>query len=159
MFTNLAIKEGDELWVSGEYKLSTSSVYVSLHRFDNYKQYESNGTLLGSEEWSNDGALHATAGSYSGFWRDAAVATGYRPAANELFRITLHARVSSVSGQALTELYANGAKIGSSTAANNYQSRSFDKLRVGVVAIGDVNRSVTVYFRNIRLAGTPPAQL
>lgn len=61
--------------------------------------------------------------------------------------VEVHQKLSQYNGQALSELYINGSKIGSSTVANKY-SRDITRIRYGLVAVasGSQINPLTLWF-------------
>jgi hypothetical protein len=133
------ILEGQDLWWGARFELPTGFVsnagYVSLMRHDNWGIYGSNGDACGVALFSSDGKLHVDCDSYDGSWPSRSLIGGFTAPEGRWFTLEVHQKVDSSSGS-VTELYLDGAKVGSTTAANNYLNRAIDRVRFGIVAVG-----------------------
>jgi hypothetical protein len=133
------ILEGQQLWFGARFFLpvgfSSSAGYVSLMRRDNYGLYGSAGNTCGVALWSGDNRLHAECNTYDGSWPTQDLIGGVVAPEGRWFTLELHQTLDSAAG-GVTELYLDGAKVGSSTGINNLLNRATDRVRFGVVAVG-----------------------
>jgi hypothetical protein len=146
----LSIGEGKVLSVDVSVIFRDTGHYTSVTRFDNYDPYTSDGSLLGIARYS-DNTLHAVANQYNAAGAGLDImASGITVQQNVRYDLRLEAQLSSVNGNGYTKLYVNGNLVAQSTNANNYQNRSFTKLRTGVTAVA--GSPATVDFGNLVLS-------
>jgi hypothetical protein len=73
--------------------------------------------------------------------------------AGRWFTVLVHLRLSNVDGQALTEMYLDGTKVGDSTAANMMSTQPFNSVQYGMpYFLNTTPKGTTVYFDHPRLA-------
>jgi hypothetical protein len=120
----------------------TAFCYWNPMRWDNYKTYGSTGDVGGLS--IEAGRLNVIQSRYGSAERK--LISGVAIPQGRWFWVELHQRLSGTDGQALTELYLDGAKVGSSTAANS-AGRVINHLRYGVVNVaGSCSKPGTVDF-------------
>lgn len=144
---NGALSGGNEIWFGGAFKFDSNyyskKAYSEILRLDCL--VDADGNLLPQAQQQNlslacfaDGTwyvVHETIGS--GIVQLAsAIPTSYL-LMNRWNWVEMHAKISSTDGQALTELYINGAKIASSDLANYTSGRPmYNRTRYGIVSTG-----------------------
>lgn len=155
-FDSPEILEGQDTWSSASFYLPVGTLasagYVSLLRRDNWPLYGSNGNTCGVAIYAGDDRLHVECDTYNGSW-SAHLIDGIPVQEGVWFHVELHQRISTTAG-ALTELYINGVKVGSSTAANNLASRPTDRVRFGIVAVSPQNKAFAIWFKDAYVGAT-----
>jgi hypothetical protein len=133
------ILEGQDVWMGARYELPSGFVstagYVSLVRRDNYGQFGSASNTCGIALWGGDSRLHAECNTYDGSWPTQNLIGGIVAPEGRWFTLELHQKLDSALGS-VTEVYLDGAKVGSSTGINNLFNRATDRVRFGIVAVG-----------------------
>lgn len=156
-FDTARILEGQELWIGAEFYLPTGLLaaagYCSLFRRDNWPLYGSQGNTSGIAIYGGDNRLHAECDTYDDKWGHE-LGTGVVVPEGRWFKAELHERVGSIAGSALTELYVDGVRVSTSTAANNLNGRPTDRVRFGVVAVSVQEKGFGLQFRNAYVAPT-----
>lgn len=152
------ILEGQDMWMGARFEVpsgfASSAGYVSFMRHDNWGLYGSNGNTCGVALWAGDNKLHAECDSYDGSWPSRSLIGGITLPEGRWFSLELHQHISSTTGSALTELYVDGVKAGSSTSANNELSRAIDRVRFGVVAVDPQGSGYTYHFTSPYVSNT-----
>src|SRR4051794_2821371 len=107
---------------------------ADLLRWDNYGAYGSNADYGGIEMW-RDGRARLLLGKYT---NDPGTVLGSAITlpTDRWFWLEVHQRFSTQPGQALSEVFVDGTKVTSSTAANSY-GRAIDRVRYGIVSSDD----------------------
>ncbi|MBS1870090.1 MAG: hypothetical protein JSS99_10525 [Actinobacteria bacterium] len=151
------IKEGQDTWMGARYYLpsgfSSNAGYVSLMRRDNWPIYGSSANTCGVALWSGDSKLHAECDTYDGSWPTRSLIGGVTAPEGRWFTLELHQQIDSSSGST-TELYLDGVKVGSSTAANNLSERPTDRVRFGIVAIDPQSSGFKLQFTQPYVSNT-----
>jgi hypothetical protein len=104
---------------------------VDLLRWDNYGAYGNNADYGGIEMW-RDGKARLMLGKYTNDPGNVLGSPITLPT-GRWFWLEVHQRFSATAGQALSEVFVDGTKVTSSTAANSY-GRGIDRVRYGIVS-------------------------
>jgi hypothetical protein len=159
---------GDDVWYGAAYYLPTGfktamQNEVALMRWDNWPSYQDgSGDIGGIVIWGSDKRARLKLGTYSGSTEKVLVGPFDVPE-GRWFWLEVHQKLGT-SG-ALSEVYLDGALVGSSTAANT-AGRTIERIRYGLVAQGGSSQTnpLTLYFDRARVStsatgplGTAPA--
>lgn len=146
---NISWPANADVWYGAAYYLPSGYMAATVGgndilRWDNYGAYGGSGDYGAVELWS-DKKAHLVLGKYSGGGGD--IAPSFNLPEGRWFWLELHQKFSTVSGQALSEVYIDGQKVSSSTQANTY-GRPADRLRFGIVCIseGKQMKPLTLYY-------------
>jgi Polysaccharide lyase len=124
-------------------------------RWDNHQSFGSAGDVGGLRVWRNE--LYLDVGRYR---EDPTTLIG--PVAipqGRWFWVEVHQRLSPSAGRALSELYLDGVKVGSSTAANS-AGRPIDEIRYGNVAMeSSCSAASSIFFDRVSLSAAQRAPL
>lgn len=147
---SLGWQTGSDVWYGGAFFVPDPARlrYTDLIRWDNYGRYAVGdvGGVLASE-----GKLSVTRNDYGDNASYAKLTPEVAIPANRWFWVEVHQKFSSVNGQALTELYLDGVKVGSSTAANS-MGRMIDTIRYGYVYNWDAGGASTLYLDRVSVS-------
>jgi hypothetical protein len=129
-------EEGEDVWFGGAYYLpigfhASIEGQVDLLRWDNWASHPSDTDWGGVSIYGSDRRARLLRFG-AGRPNDTLVGPLQLPE-GRWFRLEVHQRLSRDSG-ALSELYVDGALVGSSTAPNTY-GRPVERIRYGIVAI------------------------
>jgi len=123
---------GSDVWYGVALYVPNTSDYCYWNpiRWDNYKTYGGAGDTGGVTV--ERGHIYVTQDRYSGAERK--ILDGGPLPEGRWVWLEVHQRLSAEEGQALTELYVDSTKVGSTTAANSL-GRVVNNLRAGVVNV------------------------
>jgi hypothetical protein len=159
---------GDDVWYGAAYYLPTGfkaamQNEVALMRWDNWPSYQDgSGDIGGIVIWGSDKRARLKLGTYSGSTEKVLVGPFDVPE-GRWFWLEVHQKLGT-SG-ALSEVYLDGSRVGSSAAANT-NGRTIERIRYGLVAQGGSSQTnpLTLYFDRARVStsavgplGTAPA--
>jgi hypothetical protein len=130
-------QDGEDVWFGAAYYLpigfhASIQGQVDLMRWDNYSINPSNTDWGGVSIYGSDHRARLLRFG-AGRPNDTLVGPLDLPE-GRWFTLEVHQRRSQSSGSALSELYVDGKRVGSSTAANTY-GRAATRVRYGIVAI------------------------
>ena len=139
---------GEDVWYGAAFYVPDPSKlrYTDLIRWDNYVSYEGGGDVGGL--LVEDGQMSMMRDDYSDHSTFARVTPQVAVPKARWFWVEVHQRLSSVNGQALTEMYLDGRKVGSSTRANS-MGRRIDEVRYGYVYNWDEGGASTLYMDRV----------
>lgn len=157
--------QGDEVWYSAAFFLpagfrAAMQEEVALMRWDNWPSHNRAADHGGIVIWGSDKRARLKVGTYAGH-EDVLVGPFDLPE-GRWFHLEVRQRLSERAGDALSEVYLDGAPIGGSTAPNT-GGRDIERLRIGIVAVGSgvQTRALTLWFDRAgvqgRRAGPRPA--
>jgi hypothetical protein len=131
---------GDDVWYGAAYYLpvgfkAAMQQEVSLQRWDNWSTYGSTADQGGIAIWNSDKLARLKVGRYDAS-TETLLTNGFPVPEGRWFWLEVHQRFSATDGQALNEVYLDGALVGRSTTANF--DRPIQKLRTGLVAQGGI---------------------
>jgi hypothetical protein len=119
-------------------------------RWDNYSSYGGLGDVGGLR--IEQGRLYLDKGTYAA--QHALIGPVAIPE-GRWFWVEVHQRLSADAGSALSELYLDGTRVGSSTAANS-AGRPIDTIRYGVVSMAtSCSQPASIHFDRVSLSNGP----
>jgi hypothetical protein len=133
---NVLWREGQDVWYGSAFYLSPGFKQamegeVPLLRWDNYPSRAHDGDVGGVVLWGSDKRARLVLSRYG---RHEHVLVGpFELPEGRWFSLLIHQRLAARPGRALSEVYLNGLRTGSSTAAN-MRGRPVERLRFGLVA-------------------------
>jgi hypothetical protein len=147
---------GNDVWYGAAYYLPTGfkaamQNEVALMRWDNWPSYQDgSGDIGGIVIWGSDKRARLKLGTYSGS-TEKVLAGPFDVPEGRWFWLEVHQKLGT-SG-ALSEVYLDGALVGSSTAANT-NGRTIERIRYGLVAQGGSSQTnpLTLYFDRARVS-------
>jgi polysaccharide lyase-like protein len=149
---DVAWGEGTDVWYGMALYIPRLSDWCwwTPARWDNYRSYGGGGDVGGLR--IEQGRLYLDKGTYA----------GQRPLIGPVaipegrwFWVEVHQRLSAGAGSALSELYLDGVKVGSSTAANT-NGRPIDTIRYGNVSMASsCSQPGSIHFDRVSLTDTP----
>ena len=144
--------EGSDVWYGMALYIPRLSDWCwwTPARWDNYKSYGSLGDLGGLR--IELGRLYLDKGTY--FSQRALIGPVTIPE-GRWFWVEVHQRLSGTAGSALSELYIDGTKVGSTTAANS-AGRPIDTIRYGNVSMAtSCSQPASIHFDRVSLTDAP----
>ncbi len=129
---------GDEVWYGGAFFLPSGfsqsmQNQVDLMRWDNFSLNNASQDWGGIIIQNSDKQARLKRFNVSGDYTD--VSTPFTFPENRWVWVEVHQKFSPTNGQAINEVYLDGALQSSSTTANTY-GREITRIRYGLVAIG-----------------------
>ena len=146
-------REGSDVWYGMALYIPRVSDWCWWNpvRWDNYKSFGSSGDVGGVR--IDSGSLYLDQGTYAGQSRTLIGPVAVPEA--RWFWLEVHQRLSGSTGSALSELFIDGVKVGSSTAANSL-GRQIDMIRYGNVAMEtNCSQPSSIYFDRASLTNGP----
>ena len=143
-------KNGSDVWYGMAMYVPDTSAYCYWNpmRWDNYKTYGGEGDVGGVA--IEDGKVKMIQNYYGRSERQ--LTPGVAIPQGRWFWLEVHQRFSENDGQALSELYMDGKRIGASRAANS-AGRAINNVRFGVVNVaGSCSRPGTVNFDRVSIS-------
>ena len=144
VWQNVNWANGTDVWYGMALYIPNTSDYRYWNplRWDNYRSYQGDGDTGGLT--IEQGSIHLVRSNYNR--EEHVLIDGGKAPQGRWFWVELHQRFSGTDGQALSELYLDGRKLGSSTNANS-AGRGIDNLRAGVVNVaGSCSKASSVDF-------------
>jgi hypothetical protein len=143
-------RTGDDVWYGAAFYLPAGFIAsmqgeVALMRWDNWPTYGTAGADVGGLViWGRDGRARLKTGTYR---TESTLVGPFDLPESRWFWVEVHQRFAAEDGQALTEVYLDGRRVGDSTRAN-MTGRTIERLRTGLVAIeaGHQTNPLTLWF-------------
>ena len=127
--------KGSDIWYGGAYYIPSKRAmpcWYSLVRWDNYITYGSDGDV-GGIEISTSGRARLMRQDYSGD-NYAVLTDEFDLPEGRWFWLEVHQRLSDQNGDALSEVFLDGNRVGASNVANS-RGRVVNEVRHGLVAL------------------------
>jgi hypothetical protein len=142
---------GSDVWISGSWRIPEPNK-VAWSRLMNLGHWTGDGVASNwhlALESTQAGTMQV---SYSAYSDPKYIVLPARPIpADRWFRVDLHFKLSPNDGQALTEWYIDGERVGSTTKANMLSSAPLTFFNAGLSYFHPSNGNTTVYFDAARL--------
>lgn len=147
---NVLWRDGHDVWYGSAFYLSPGFKQamrgeVALLRWDNYPSRGHEGDVGGVVLWGSDKRARLVLSRYGR--REHVLVGPFELPEGRWTSLLVHQRLAARSGRALSEVYLNGLRTGSS-AAGNMRGRPIERLRFGLVATdpGAQERPLTLWF-------------
>lgn len=143
--------KGSDVWYGSAFYVPVRSAlaYTDLMRWDNYATYGNPGGDVGGVLVEN-GRMYVQRQDYGG-GNFAYVLGPVEVPEGRWFHLEVHQRLSEVNGEALTELYVDGQKVGSSTVANS-RGRVINHMRFGYVNNHRAGGASTLWYDRVSIS-------